>query len=247
MTDMPPNSDYKDNNPEYTVSELSQALKLTVEEAFFQVRVRGEISRLTLARSGHMYLTLKDENAVLDGVCWRGTVSHDEEWGRPNHDGRRLFEKVILEGAQSGLSWITILRKRENYRSAFAGFDPTKVAAFDDDDVERLMGDAGIVRNRAKIRSAINNAKTFVEHFGDDEDAFSTFLWGFVDGEPIVNQRKTMDDITAITDISTEMSKALKKLGFSFIGPTTCYAMMQAAGMVDDHLVTCFCHTSNRS
>ncbi|MDC3291342.1 DNA-3-methyladenine glycosylase I [Euryarchaeota archaeon] len=172
---------------------------------------------------------------------------HDEEWGRPNHDGRRLFEKVILEGAQSGLSWITILRKRENYRNAFAGFDPAKVAAFDDDDVERLMGDAGIVRNQAKIRSAINNAKTFVEHFGDDEDAFSTFLWGFVDGEPIVNQRKTMDDITAVTDISTEMSKALKKLGFSFIGPTTCYAMMQAAGMVDDHLVTCFCHTSNRS
>ena len=172
---------------------------------------------------------------------------HDEEWGRPNRDGRKLFEKIVLEGAQSGLSWITILKKRENYRNAFAGFDPAKVAAFDDDDVERLMGDAGIIRNRAKIRSAINNAKTFVEHFGDDEDAFSTFLWDFVDGEPIVNQRKTMDDITAITDISTEMSKALKKLGFSFIGPTTCYAMMQAAGMVDDHLVTCFCHTSNRS
>jgi DNA-3-methyladenine glycosylase I len=172
---------------------------------------------------------------------------HDEEWGRPNRDGRRLFEKIVLEGAQSGLSWITILRKRENYRNAFEGFDPAKVAAFDDDDVERLMGDAGIVRNQAKIRSAINNAKTFVEHFGNDEDAFSAFLWDFVDGEPIVNQRKTMDDITAITDISTEMSKALKKLGFSFIGPTTCYAMMQAAGMVDDHLVTCFCHTSNRS
>ena len=172
---------------------------------------------------------------------------HDDEWGRPNHDGRRLFEKIILEGAQSGLSWITILRKRDNYRNAFEGFDPAKVAAFDDDDVARLMDDAGIVRNQAKIRSAINNAKTFVEHFGDDEDAFSTFLWDFVDGEPIVNQRKTMDDITVITDVSTEMSKALKKLGFSFIGPTTCYAMMQAAGMVDDHLVTCFCHTSNRS
>lgn len=172
---------------------------------------------------------------------------HDEEWGRPNHDGRRLFEKIILEGAQSGLSWITILRKRENYRRAFEGFDPAKVAAFDDDDVARLMNDAGIIRNQSKIRSAINNAKTFIEHFGEDEDAFSTFLWGFVDGEPIVNQRKTMADVTAITDISTEMSKALKKLGFSFIGPTTCYAMMQAAGMVDDHLVTCFCHTSNRS
>jgi len=172
---------------------------------------------------------------------------HDEEWGRPNHDGRRLFEKIILEGAQSGLSWITILRKRENYRRAFEGFDPAKVAAFDDDDVARLMNDAGIIRNQSKIRSAINNAKIFIEHFGEDEDAFSTFLWEFVDGEPIVNQRKTMADVTAITDISTEMSKALKKLGFSFIGPTTCYAMMQAAGMVDDHLVTCFCHTSNRS
>ena len=172
---------------------------------------------------------------------------HDEEWGRPNRDGRRLFEKIILEGAQSGLSWITILKKRENYRRAFEGFDPAKVAAYDEDDMERLMGDAGIIRNRAKITSAINNAKTFVEHFGTDEDAFAKFLWDFVDGEPIVNQRKSMEDITAITDISTEMSKALKKLGFSFIGPTTCYAMMQAAGMVDDHLVTCFCHTSNRS
>nr|MCS5584480.1 DNA-3-methyladenine glycosylase I [Pseudomonadales bacterium] len=114
------------------------------------------------------------------------------------------------------------------------------------DDVTRLLGDAGIIRNQAKIRSAINNAKVFVENFGTDEDAFSSFLWGFVDGEPIVNKRQTMDDITAVTDISTEMSKALKKMGFSFIGPTTCYALMQAAGMVDDHLVTCFAHTSNR-
>ena len=171
---------------------------------------------------------------------------HDEEWGRPNRDGRRLFEKIILEGAQAGLSWITILKKRENYRRLFEGFDPAKVAAFDDDDVTRLLGDAGIIRNQAKIRSAINNAKVFVENFGTDEDAFSSFLWGFVDGEPIVNQRQTMDDITAVTDISTEMSKALKKMGFSFIGPTTCYALMQAAGMVDDHLVTCFAHTSNR-
>ena len=171
---------------------------------------------------------------------------HDEEWGRPNHDGRRLFEKVILEGAQAGLSWITILRKRENYRRLFDGFDPTKIAAYGDDDVDRLMSDAGIIRNQAKIRSAINNAKAFVEHFGDDEDAFAAFLWGFVDGKPIVNQRKTMEDITAVTERSTEMSKGLKKLGFTFIGPTTCYALMQAAGMVDDHLVDCFCHTSNR-
>jgi len=172
---------------------------------------------------------------------------HDKEWGRPNRDGRRLFEKIILEGAQAGLSWITILKKRENYRRLFDGFDPGKVAAYDENDIERLMGDAGIIRNRAKIISAINNARVFVEHFGADEDAFSDFLWGFVDGEPIINQRKSMGDIVAVTEISTQMSKTLKKMGFSFIGPTTCYAMMQAAGMVDDHLVNCFCHTSNRS
>ena len=172
---------------------------------------------------------------------------HDEEWGRPNHDGRRLFEKVILEGAQSGLSWITILKKRENYRRLFDGFDPVKVAAYDDEDVARLMADAGIIRNQAKIRSAIKNAKAFVEHFGDDEDSFSDFMWSFVGGSPVVNQRKSMQEITAVTDASTVMSKALKKLGFSFVGPTTCYALMQAAGMVDDHLVDCFCHTSKRT
>ena len=172
---------------------------------------------------------------------------HDKEWGRPNRDGRRLFEKIILEGAQVGLSWITILKKRENYRRLFDGFDPTIIAAYDEGDIERLMGDAGIIRNRAKINSAINNARVFVEHFGTDEDAFSDFLWGFVGGEPIINQCKTMDEIEAVTEISTQMSKALKKMGFSFIGPTTCYAMMQAAGMVDDHLMNCFCHTSNRN
>jgi DNA-3-methyladenine glycosylase I len=172
---------------------------------------------------------------------------HDEEWGRPNRDGRRLFEKVILEGAQSGLSWITILKKRENYRRLFDGFDPVKVAAYDDEDVARLMADAGIIRNQAKIRSAIKNAKAFVEHFGDDEDSFSEFMWSFVGGSPVVNQRKNIQEITAVTDASTEMSKALKKLGFSFVGPTTCYALMQAAGMVDDHLVDCFRHTSKRT
>jgi|TARA_B100001105_G_C22273396_1_gene391998 DNA-3-methyladenine glycosylase I len=171
---------------------------------------------------------------------------HDQEWGVPNRDGRRLFEKIILEGAQSGLSWITILKKRENYRRLFDGFDPVKVAAYDENDVSRLMGDAGIIRNRAKINSAINNAKAFVGHFGDDEDAFSDFLWGFVDGNPIINQRKSMEDLPPVSEISTMMSKELKKMGFSFIGPTTCYAMMQASGMVDDHIVTCFCHTSNR-
>jgi len=172
---------------------------------------------------------------------------HDEEWGVPNRDGRRLFEKVILEGAQSGLAWITILKKRENYRRLFDGFDPVKVAAYDEKDVERLMGDAGIIRNNAKIRSAINNARALVHHFGPNEDAFSTFLWGFVGGKPIINQRKSMEDLPPLIDASTEMSKALKKIGFSFVGPTTCYALMQAAGMVDDHLVDCFRHTLNRS
>ena len=171
---------------------------------------------------------------------------HDTEWGTPNRDGRRLFEKIILEGAQAGLSWIQILRRRENYRAAFDGFDPVKVAAYTDEDVERLVQDAGIIRNRAKIKSAINNAKAFVANF-ESEDAFNAFMWSFVDGAPIVNQRERMEDITVTTEASTEMSKALKKMGFSFIGPTTCYALMQSAGMVDDHLVSCFRHTSNRT
>ncbi|HIC61526.1 MAG TPA: DNA-3-methyladenine glycosylase I, partial [Marine Group III euryarchaeote] len=147
---------------------------------------------------------------------------HDEEWGTPNRDGRRLFEKIILEGAQAGLSWITILKRRENYRAAFDGFDPVKIAAYDEDDVMRLMGDAGIIRNQAKIRSAINNAKVFVAHFGNDEDAFSDFLWDFVDGNPIINQRNSMEDSPPVTEISKTMGKELKKMGFSFIGPTTC-------------------------
>jgi DNA-3-methyladenine glycosylase I len=171
---------------------------------------------------------------------------HDREWGIPNRDGRQLFEKIILEGAQAGLSWILILRRRESYRAAFDGFDPAKIAAYDDADIERLASDVGIIRNRAKIKSAINNAQAFIEHFGGDEDAFADFLWSFVDGEPVINHRERLEDMTATTESSIEMSKSLKKLGFSFIGPTTCYALMQATGMVDDHLVTCFRHTLNR-
>ncbi|HJM18339.1 MAG TPA: DNA-3-methyladenine glycosylase I [Candidatus Thalassarchaeaceae archaeon] len=171
---------------------------------------------------------------------------HDKEWGIPNRNGRQLFEKIILEGAQAGLSWIQILRRRENYRTAFDLFDPAIVAAYGDDDVERLVSDSGIIRNRAKIKSAINNARVFVEHFGIDEDGFAEFLWSFVGGVPIVNHRERMEDVTVSTEASTEMSKSLKKLGFTFIGPTTCYAMMQSAGMVDDHLISCFRHTANR-
>ena len=171
---------------------------------------------------------------------------HDKEWGTPNRDGRRLFEKIILEGAQAGLSWIQILKRREEYRDAFDGFDPKKIASYDEEDVERLVSNPGIIRNRAKIKSAINNARAFVGHFGTDEDAFSEFLWSFVGGSPVVNHRERMDDVESSTATSKEMSDALRDLGFTFIGPTTCYAMMQSAGMVDDHLVTCFRHTTNR-
>ena len=166
---------------------------------------------------------------------------HDEEWGVPVHDDRLLFEFLILEGAQAGLSWYTILRKRENYRRAFAGFDPIKVSKFNAAKVESLMQDAGIVRNRLKILSAIQNAKSFLavqKEFG----SFDKYIWGFVGGKPIVNKIKTMKDIPVSTPISDAISKDLKKRGFKFVGSTIIYAHMQATGMVNDHLVECFRH-----
>ncbi len=164
---------------------------------------------------------------------------HDEEWGVPLHDDRRHFEFLVLDGAQAGLSWQTILRKRENYRRAFAGFDPVKVARFGERDVERLLGDAGIVRNRLKIRSAIANAAAFLElqaEFG----SFDDYVWRFVDGATRVNRWRNMADIPAKTDESEAMSRDLKRRGMNFVGPTICYAYMQAAGMVNDHLASCF-------
>jgi DNA-3-methyladenine glycosylase I len=160
---------------------------------------------------------------------------HDEEWGVPSHDERHLFEMLVLEGAQAGLSWSTILRKRENYRRAFAGFDVEKVARFGPQDVKRLMGDAGIVRNRLKIDSAIANARAVLELDGLDE-----LLWGFVGGEPLQNRFKKLSDIPAETGESKAMSKELKRRGFRFVGPTVCYAFMQACGLVNDHTVDCF-------
>ena len=158
---------------------------------------------------------------------------HDDEWGRPVRDSRALFEKLSLEAFQSGLSWITILRKRENFRAAFAGFDVERVAAFGEDDVARLMADAGIVRNRMKIDAAVHNARVIVSE-GVDLDAL---LWSFA---PKKHKRpKTFADVPAITDESKAMAKELKKRGFKFLGPTTCYALMQATGMVDDHLFGC--------
>jgi DNA-3-methyladenine glycosylase I len=160
---------------------------------------------------------------------------HDEEWGVPSHDERHLFELLVLEGAQAGLSWSTILRKREGYRRAFAGFDVERVAAFGLVDVERLLGDAGIVRNRLKVESAIANARATIEAGGLDG-----LLWPFVGGTPRVNEWRTPAEIPAETTESRAMSKALKRRGFRFVGPTICYALMQAAGLVDDHTVDCF-------
>jgi DNA-3-methyladenine glycosylase I len=166
---------------------------------------------------------------------------HDREWGIPVHDDRTLFEFLILEGAQAGLSWSTILNKRDNYRQAFAGFEPMKVARFTPARVERLMVDAGIVRNRLKIESAITNAKAFLavqREFG----SFDRYIWQFVGGKPIQGRRKRSGDVPASTPESGAMSKDLKRRGFKFVGTTICYAFMQATGMVNDHLVACFRH-----
>lgn len=177
---------------------------------------------------------------------WCGTdptyvAYHDEEWGVPVHDDRVLFEFLLLEGAQAGLSWSTILRKRETYRRAFDRFDPRKVARYDQKKIEALMADAGIVRNRAKIESAIKNAKAFLEvqkEFG----SFDAYQWRFVDGRPLQNRRRRLGDVPATTPESDAMSKDLKRRGFGFVGSTIIYAHMQAVGMVNDHLLDCFRH-----
>jgi DNA-3-methyladenine glycosylase I len=163
---------------------------------------------------------------------------HDKEWGVPVHDDRLLFEFLILEGAQAGLSWTTILNKRDNYRKAFDGFRPEKIARYGVRDVKRLLGDAGIVRNRLKIVAAIENAKTFLtvrKEFG----TFDAYLWSFVGGKPIRNRWNRMADVPARTTESDAMSRDLQRRGFKFVGSTICYALMQATGMVNDHLVTC--------
>jgi DNA-3-methyladenine glycosylase I len=164
---------------------------------------------------------------------------HDEEWGVPSHDDRHLFELLTLEGAQAGLSWSTILHKREGYRSAFADFDPEAVAAFTSKDVERLLADPGIVRNRLKVESTIANARC-VLGVQESQGSFDAYLWSFVDGEPLVGGWKSLSELPAETDLSRALSKDLKRRGFRFVGPTICYAFMQSVGMVDDHTVDCF-------
>ena len=187
--------------------------------------------------------------AELRRCEWAGTDPlmveyHDVEWGTPQRDRIRLFEKLSLEGAQAGLSWRTILNKREGYRACFAGFDPVKVARFTPAKVEKLLGDARIVRNRAKITSVVDNARALLalerqlerDGIGD----FSGYLWSFVDGAPVVNRWKHMGQVPATTDTSRALSKDLKRNGFRFVGPTTMYALMQAMGMVSDHTIDCF-------
>jgi DNA-3-methyladenine glycosylase I len=164
---------------------------------------------------------------------------HDQEWGVPQHDDRVLFEFLLLEGAQAGLSWDTILRKRENYRAAFDGFDPKRIARYDRRKLQSLLRDPGIIRNQLKIASAVQNAKAYLR-VQDEVGSFDRYIWQFVGGEPKVNSRRSARQVPARTPESDAMSKDLKKRGFNFVGSTICYAFMQAVGMVNDHLVECF-------
>lgn len=168
------------------------------------------------------------------------TAYHDNEWGRPVHDDRKLFELLILEGMQAGLSWITILRKRENFRAAFDGFDPQRIAGYGDAKIAELLNTEGIIRNRRKISAAVSNARAFLKiqrEFG----SFDAYIWGFVNGVPIVNRPKTLADIPPSTPLSDKVSADMKKRGFSFVGSTIMYSFMQSAGLVNDHLLSCFC------
>ena len=169
---------------------------------------------------------------------------HDNEWGMPVHDDIRWFEHIVLDGAQAGLSWKTILHRREGYRRAFDGFDPLKVAQYDEKRYNELLKDERIIRNRLKIRSAINNARAFIriqEEFG----SFDNYIWGFSGGKPVVNHWKSLNDLPASTPLSDTISKDLRKRGFTFVGTTICYAFLQAAGVVNDHLADCFRHPDN--
>lgn len=164
---------------------------------------------------------------------------HDTEWGVPVRDDRKMFEFLLLESAQAGLSWITILKRREGYRRAFANFDPQIVATFDAQKIEELMQDTGIIRNRKKIESAIKNAQAFLQ-IVESHGSFCNYIWAFVDGKPIVNQFKSLSEVPPVTPLSEQISKDLKKRGFSFLGPTVVYAHMQAIGMVNDHVTDCY-------
>lgn len=211
----------------------------------------GLLIMQSLCDSSVMIEPEKTMSAMQPTRCpWPGSdpayiAYHDEEWGTPLRDDRRLFEMLVLEGFQAGLSWITILRKRQNFRRAFDDFEPETVAAYGEDKVASLLADPGIVRNRAKIEGAIASARACVELMAEP-GGFSSFLWQFTDGRQIVNHRRSMAEIPAETPEARAMSKALKARGCKFCGPTICYAFMQATGMVDDHLLDCFRHGAGR-
>ncbi len=192
---------------------------------------------------------MTDHTDGLQRCTWPGSDPlylqyHDEEWGVPEYDDRALFEKLILDGFQAGLSWITILRKRDNFRKAFDGFEPEKIASYDDAKLGLLMNDAGIVRNRAKITASVGNARAWLAI--EEKQGFGNFLWDFVDGEPICNQFVSDGQVPAKTALAETVSKQLKACGFKFCGPTIVYAFMQAVGMVNDHLVSCYRHEECR-
>ena len=189
--------------------------------------------------------SLIEHDDGLSRCGWPGTdplyvAYHDEEWGVPEHDSRALFEKLLLDGFQAGLSWITILRKRDAFRLAFDGFDPERIARYDDARIAALMADAGIVRNRAKIEAAVTSARAFLAL--QDTQEFSDYLWGFLDGRPVINRFTTLEQVPAATPLAATVSKDLKARSFRFCGPTIVYAFMQAVGMVNDHLVGCHRH-----
>ncbi|AWH88961.1 DNA-3-methyladenine glycosylase I [Limnobaculum parvum] len=173
---------------------------------------------------------------------------HDNEWGKPVHDNQKLFEKICLEGQQAGLSWITVLKKRETYRQCFHHFDPVKIAAMTEKDIDKLMENAGLIRHRGKLEAIVHNAKAYLAMQAAGED-FATFIWSFVGNQPILNHlsMKKPAEFLASTPISDAMAKALKKRGFKFFGTTTCYAFMQSMGLVNDHMIECFCHPDNPS
>ncbi len=201
-------------------------------------RVRGEQRTINIL--------LTSEKSMKYRCTWCGDnplyiAYHDNEWGVPAHDDRHLFEMLLLEGAQAGLSWLTILKKRENYRKAFDFFDPERIAAYSDLDVQRLLANPGIVRNRLKIASAIKNARSVLE-IQEEFGSLDAFLWRYVDGTPLQNEWQSKADVPTRTKLSDTMSKDLKKLGFNFIGTTICYSFMQAVGMVNDHIIGCFRH-----
>lgn len=183
---------------------------------------------------------------MVERCTWPGTDPiyvdyHDTDWGVPEYDSRALFEKLILDGFQAGLSWITILKKRENFREAFAGFDPHIIAEWGEEDVQRCLDNPGIIRHRGKIEAAITNARAW--QVIEADQGFDKFLWNYVDGKPLQPNRATMAEVPAQTELSQQISKDLKKAGFKFCGPTIVYAFMQATGMVNDHIVTCFRHS----